>query len=227
MLIGILQCGAFPTADGFPDRTYDELYATLLAGRGLSFRSWKVFEMEFPSNVHEAEGWLITGSRHGAYEDLPFIAPLENFIRKAERVRTPMVGICFGHQIMAQAFGGRVEKFTGGWSVGLVEYKIDGEQVPLNAWHQDQVVDKPEAAEVIGSNDFCQFAALTYGSHGFSMQPHPEFDAEAVRLLLETRAPGVVPIDQIEAAKGKLDLPAAQAKTADRIATFFKEAAHG
>jgi GMP synthase (glutamine-hydrolysing) len=227
MLIGILQCGEFPTADGFPDRTYDDLYTTLLADRGLTFRTWKVLEMEFPSNVHEAEGWLITGSRHGAYEDLPFIPPLESFIRKAERVRTPMVGICFGHQIMAQALGGRVEKFSKGWSVGLVDYDIEGEQVPLNAWHQDQVVDKPETAKVIGSSEFCRYAMLSYGNHALSIQPHPEFDAEAVRLLLETRAPGVVPKDQINAANGKLDLPAAQTKTADRIATFYKEAAHG
>lgn len=227
MLIGILQCGEFPTADGFPDRTYDDLYATLLAGRGLTFRTWKVFEMDFPSNVHEAEGWLITGSRHGAYEDLPFIPSLENFIRKAERVRTPMVGICFGHQIMAQALGGRVEKYVDGWSVGLVDYVIGGEPVALNAWHQDQVVEKPEAAKVIGSTDFCRFAALSYGNHALSIQPHPEFDAEAVRLLLEARAPGVVPEEQIEAARSKLDVPAAQAKTADKIATFFKEAAHG
>ena len=227
MLIGILQCGEFPTADGFPDRTYDDLYTTLLAGRGLTFRTWKVYDMDFPSNVHEAEGWLITGSRHGAYENLPFIPPLEDFIRNAERVRQPMVGICFGHQIMAQALGGRVEKFASGWSVGLVDYDIDGEQVALNAWHQDQVVAKPEAAQVIGSTSFCRFAALAYGNHALSLQPHPEFDGEAVRLLLETRAPGVVPEDQIEAAIGKLDVPAAQAKMADRIATFFKEAAHG
>lgn len=227
MLIGILQCGHFPTADGFPDRTYTDLYSTLLAGRGLSFRTWSVVDMEFPGGVHEAEGWLTTGSRHGAYDDLPFIPPLEDFIRNAYAAGVPQVGICFGHQIMAQALGGRVEKYAGGWSAGRVEYEIDGEIVPLVAWHQDQVVEKPEGAEVLCSTDFCRFAALAYEGRAMSMQPHPEFDEEATRLLLETRAPGVVPDQMIAAAKKDLGMPLASARAADRIAAFFKETAHG
>ena len=227
MLIGILQCGHFPTAEGFPDRTYTDLYSDLLAGRGLSFRTWSVVDMEFPEDVGDAEGWLITGSKHGAYEDLPFIPPLEDFIRAAYAAGVPQVGICFGHQIMAQALGGRVEKYAGGWSAGRVEYEIDGEVVPLVAWHQDQVVEKPEAAEVLCSTDFCRYAALAYGDRAMSMQPHPEFDDEATRLLLETRAPGVVPPMMIETARQALGQPLASDKAADRIAAFFKEAAHG
>lgn len=227
MLIGILQCGHFPTADGFPIRTYTDLYSTLLAGRGLTFRTWSVVDMEFPASVGEAEGWLISGSRHGAYEDLPFIAPLEDFIRAAVRAKVPMVGICFGHQIMAQALGGRVEKFREGWSAGRVEYDFGDQRLPLNAWHQDQVVEKPAAARVMAETEFCRYAALAYGNHAFSMQPHPEFDAEAVRLLLEARAPGLVPDDRIEAARRALSLPIASGQVADRIADFFKEASHG
>ena len=226
MRIGILQCGHFPTADGFPDRTYTDLYSTLLAGRGLAFRTWSVVDMEFPAGVDEAEGWLISGSRHGAYEDLPFIPPLEDFIRAANRAKRPMVGICFGHQIMAQALGGRVEKFEGGWSAGRVDYDFGGTSLALNAWHQDQVVEKPEAARVLAETAFCKYAALAYGDHAFSMQPHPEFDAEAVRLLLTARAPGLLTEGQIEGARQALELPVASGEAADRIADFFKEAAH-
>ncbi len=227
MLIGILQCGHFPVADGFPDRTYTDLYSALLAGRGLTFRTWSVVDMEFPAGLDEAAGWLISGSRHGAYEDLPFIPPLEDFIRAAHRAKVPMVGICFGHQIIAQALGGRVEKYAGGWSAGRVEYDFDGKTVPLNAWHQDQVVEKPDTARVLAETDFCRYAGLAYGDHGMSMQPHPEFDAEAVRLLLEARAPGLVPPDRIEAARDAMNLPIASEQVADRIATFFKEARDG
>ena len=141
--------------------------------------------------------------------------------------RASLVGICFGHQIMAQALGGRVEKYTGGWSAGRVEYRMDGEVLPLVAWHQDQVVEKPEAAEVLCSTDFCRYAALAYGDRAMSMQPHPEFDDEATRLLLETRAPGVVPPMMIETARQALGQPLASDRAADRIAAFFKEAAHG
>ncbi|MDA8585398.1 type 1 glutamine amidotransferase [Rhodobacteraceae bacterium] len=227
MLIGILQCGHFPTADGFPDRTYTDLYSSLLANRGFRFRTWNVVDLEFPAAVSQADGWLITGSRHGAYEDHPFIPPLEDFIRACDAARVPMLGICFGHQIMAQALGGRVEKYAGGWSVGLTDYDFGDDVVSLAAWHQDQVVSKPEAARVLASTDFCAFAALAYGDHAMSMQPHPEFDAEAVRLLLDTRATGIVPIGQIETARANLDRPAAQSEAGDRIAHFFKEAHRG
>jgi len=226
MQIGILQCGHFPTVDGFADRTYTDLYAKLLAGHDFQFRSWSVVDMDFPNDVKEADGWLISGSRHGAYEDHAFIAPLEDFIQDCASQRVPMVGICFGHQIMAKAFGGRVEKFAGGWSAGLVDYDFGGVTLPLNAWHQDQIVEKPEAARVLASTGFCRFAALAYGDHAMSMQPHPEFDAEAVRLLLDARAPGVLPDDLIQTARETLDQPAAQNRAAARIAAFFKEAAN-
>ena len=99
--------------------------------------------MQFPADARDADGWLISGSRHGAYEDLPFIAPLETFIREVFSAKIPLIGICFGHQIIAQALGGTVEKFAGGWSVGATEYQLDGEQVMLNAWHHDQVTSLP------------------------------------------------------------------------------------
>ncbi len=227
MLIGILQCGHFPTADGFPERTYTDLYSSLLAGHGFRFRTWSVVDMEFPSGVDAADGWLITGSKHGAYEDLPFNPPLEDFIRRAYDAQVPQVGICFGHQILAQALGGRVEKFAQGWSVGRQVYEIEGEEMPLIAWHQDQVVEKPEVAEVLCSTDFCRYAALAYGDRALSIQPHPEFDEEATRLLLETRAIGNVPEPMIETATETLGAPLARGKAADRIARFFKEAKHG
>lgn len=226
MLIGILQCGHFPTADGFPDRTYTDLYATLLKGRGLTFQTWSVVDMEFPAEVSDAEGWLITGSKHGAYEALAFIPPLEDFIRAAYDADVPQVGICFGHQIIAQALGGRVEKYADGWSVGAVDYDMGGDALSLVAWHQDQVVEKPEAARVLSSTAFCQYAALVYGDRAFTMQPHPEFDDAATQLLLEKRAPGVVPDSMIASARQRLGDPLAQDQAADQIAAFFKEAAH-
>lgn len=91
-----------------------------------------------PPRSHDADGWLITGSRHGAYEDHAFIPPLEGFIRDAYGAAVPMVSICFGHQIIAQALGGKVEKFNGGWSVGAQDYDFGDEKLTLNAWHQDQ-----------------------------------------------------------------------------------------
>ena len=139
MLIGILQTGQAPDALRDDMGDYPDFFRELLANRGLQFRSYHVEAMQFPVSVHDCDGWLITGSRHGAYEDHPFIRPLEDFIRKSIAEKVPLVGICFGHQIIAQAMGGTVERFDGGWSVGPTEYDFDGQTIKLNAWHRDQV----------------------------------------------------------------------------------------
>lgn len=225
MLIGILQCGHFPKADGYPEQDYLELYSKMLAGRGLTFRAWNVVDMEFPASIHDAEGWLLSGSRHGAYEDLPFIPPLEEFIRKAYAEGVPLVGICFGHQVMAQALGGKVEKFAGGWSLGRTVYDFEGEQLPLNAWHQDQVTVPPPGARTVASSGFCRYAAFAYEGAAFSVQPHPEYSDAEVGLLLDARR-ALLPQDRAEAARADFGKPLANAKMADRIADFFKEHAH-
>lgn len=226
MLIGFLQCGHFPQAAGYPTRTYSDLYSEFLSGHGLTFKTWSVVDMEFPQTVRDADGWLITGSRHGAYEDLPFIRPLEDFIHKAYAEGVPLVGICFGHQIIAQALGGKVEKFSEGWGVGRTDYRFDGKTLALNAWHQDQVVEPPAEAETIASSDFCRYAGFRYKGPALSVQPHPEFDLGAVDLLLNVRAPGVVPEDRIERARAQVDQPVDNAAMAEQIVKFFRENSH-
>lgn len=221
MLIGILQTGESPDALRAEMGDYPDFFETLLAGRGLSFRRYKVMAMDFPASVQDCEGWLITGSRFGAYEDHPFIKPLEDFIRKAYAAHVPVVGICFGHQIIAQAMGGRVEKYRGGWSVGPTDYNFDGEKITLNAWHQDQVTEKPEAATRIASTDFCENAALLYDDRMFTVQPHPEFTADFVQGLIDKRGRGLVPDATLDAAVAQLDRPLGRSAMADRIAAFF------
>lgn len=225
MHIGILQCGHFPTADGFPQQTYGELYEDLLAGHGLTFRTWSVVDMDFPESIHDADGWLISGSKHGAYEDIPFIAPLEDFLREAYAADVPIVGICFGHQILAQALGGKVEKFPGGWALGRQTYDLEGRQVALNAWHQDQVTAIPPEARTVGSNPTCEHAALAYKGKAFSVQAHPEFTDDHVSLLLQVRraALSAEQADEVRRNQGK---PLSNGILADRIADFFKEPAH-
>ena len=174
MHIGILQAGHAPEAVATKHGDYTQFFQSLLKDQDLTFSTWDVVDMEFPDGPDAAEGWLITGSRHGAYEDHPFIPPLEELIRDIHAAKRPLIGICFGHQIIAQAMGGRVEKFSGGWSIGRREYDTPDGPIALNAWHQDQVVEVPDGARTIASNDFCAHAGLLYGDTIFTLQPHPE-----------------------------------------------------
>ena len=222
MRIGILQTGLAPDALVADMGDYPDMFARLLAGHGFTFDTWRVVDMQFPSGVHDADGWLLTGSRHGAYDDLPFIAPLEDFIRAAYAAAVPMVGVCFGHQIIAQAMGGKVEKFAGGWAVGPQDYNFGGDTLTLNAWHQDQIVVVPKAARVIASNDFCTNAALLY-DHALTIQAHPEFQSPFIDGLMQTRGRGVVPDDRLRAAAMRLSDPIHDQAIAARIASFFHE----
>ena len=225
MRIGILQTG-----HGTPEMIeaqgdIDSIFMRLLGGRGFEFQTYAVVDGAFPGGVDDADGWLITGSKHGAYEDHNWIPPLEQLIRDIYADGRPMIGVCFGHQIVAQALGGKVAKFDGGWSVGHRSYEINGETMHFNAWHQDQVVDLPDGAEVIGSNEFCAHAALLYDNRILTIQPHPEFDAEVIDLLIRTRGPGVVPEDLLKAANDNLSKPTDSDRFADRMEAFFKRGA--
>jgi GMP synthase (glutamine-hydrolysing) len=210
MKIGILKTGHIPRrlADRHPD--YDGMFINLLKGRGLDFDVYDVETGVFPDAVDAADGWLITGSACGAYEDHAWIPPLEEFIRAARAQGVRTIGICFGHQVLAQAMGARVEKFSGGRSMGAVEYDLPdtGETLTLLAFHGDQVMTVPDGARVIASGSFCRIAGLAYDDEAgrpwaMSLQPHPEFDARYEADLIDAYSDGL-PREAVEAAKASL-----------------------
>ncbi len=222
MKIGILITG-HPPENMMAEGTYDRYFERLLDGFNFTFQGWAVVDGDFPDTVADADGWLITGSKHGAYEPHDWIPPLEQFIRDVHADRRPMIGVCFGHQIIAQALGGRVEKFAGGWSVGRTEYEMGGGKVAINAWHQDQVVEKPAQAEVFARTDFCANAGLVYGDTIWTIQPHPEYGSDFIAALIEKRGRGVIPDDLLDNATAKLEQPTDRMDVARTMADFFKK----
>ena len=223
MKIGILQTGHAPDEIQAKLGDFDAMFGRLLADAGLKFQTFNVVDMDFPDNVNTCDGWLVTGSRHGAYEDHAFIPPLEDFIRNARTADVPMVGICFGHQIIAQALGGEVVKFDGGWAVGRQSYKWGDTDIALNAWHQDQVVALPDGARAVACNDFCENAAVVYGNQAFTVQPHPEFGDEVIDGLARIKGPGVVPDPLLEQVQANMGKDNANDQLSAMIIQFFRE----
>lgn len=225
MKVAILETGRPPgtLAQQFGD--YPAMFAALL-GPGFEVQSFNVPGGELPSDPARHSAYLITGSPAGVYEPLPWIGPLQEFIRASERSK--MVGVCFGHQIMAEALGGRVEKSDKGWGTGLHRYTVltrepwmdTASTIAVPASHQDQVVVQPPRTEIVARSDFTPFAALAWSNRpAISFQFHPEFSPEFAKALIEKRY-DVVPDPQ--SAILSLDAPNDNARVGGWIKRFLE-----
>ncbi|MCC5888585.1 MAG: GMP synthase [Gammaproteobacteria bacterium] len=148
------------------------------------FHDYDVQHGHYPAEVGECDGYVITGSRDSVYDDHPWIAELSDFVLKLHQRRHKLIGICFGHQLIAQALGGETRAAAGGWAVGVHASRVTAapawmcpqqEQFALLSSHQDQVMRLPEGAALLAENDFCPNAAFTIGDHILAIQGHPEF----------------------------------------------------
>lgn len=202
MKIGILQTGDAPEELLQQHGNYNTMFERLLepTHAGFEFLVYRVVDGRIPDDVTDCDGWLITGSKFSVYGKQPWIPALKTFIQKIASARIPLVGICFGHQIIAEALGGRVEKSDKGWGLGVDTYALipgspidQQDQITLNIFHQDQIVALPPGAEVFASSGFCEYAGLVIGDQILTIQAHPEFSLDINRRLLEVRKSSVIP----------------------------------
>lgn len=224
MKLAILETGRPPgdLVRRFGD--YPAMMTRMLDGE-FEIDTFDVAAGEFPADPSDYEAYLVTGSPAGVYDPLPWIEPLKQFLRDAGDRK--LVGICFGHQIMAEAFGGQVEKSDKGWGIGLQHYEIDRVEpwmdemasIDVPASHQDQVVAQPPHTEVIASSPFTPFAALAWTDRpAISVQFHPEFDPDYAKALIEARREKMPDADR---AIASLDRPNDNARIADWIRRFL------
>lgn len=225
--VGILETGRPPEelAASYPD--YPGMVAEWLAPLPAEFTSFAVLDGEIPADPSACDLWVITGSKFGVYEDHSWIAPLEGFIRACRDAGKKMIGICFGHQIIAQALGGKVSKSQKGWSLGVQDYAVTGwpeglgtapEAITLQAYHQDQVDAAPDGAEVIAASDFCPIAGLWYPGFALTFQGHPEFRAPYTSALLDSRKGSILAPALVEEAQETMSKPTNADVLAERIA---------
>ena len=198
MKIGILKTDAV-REEWVPDfGEYPDMFMAILGAQdpSLEFTTYDVRHGEYPASLDDEDAYLITGSRHSVYEDLPWIPPLLAFLRELHAARKKVVGICFGHQAVAEALGGRTAKADQGWGVGLHRHRFqerprwfdDGDlEFPVLVSHQDQVMDNAESAQVLASSEFCPNAVCQIGDHILTLQGHPEFVSDYSRAIMDFR----------------------------------------
>lgn len=235
MHVHIIETGTPPPElerrhGGYPSMLRD-LLAPHLADAQFSIA--RVFDGAAPAPAASIDALLITGSPAGVYDGHAWIAPLKEYIRQAAALRRPQVGICFGHQIMAEAFGGRVEKSDKGWGVGVHEYRIETpapwmrpmqSRLACAVSHQDQVVLKPSQAKRLGGSDFCENGVLAYEhAPALSFQMHPEFEPAFGRDLLGARR-GRIPEALVDDALSSYAKATDRMTIAQWIAEFYRTA---
>lgn len=232
MKITILQTGQVPAALRDRFDTYPVMFQQMFAEAGaqFSFETVKVLDNQSLPDPDEVDGVVITGSAAGVYDDYIWLDPLRDFIRRAYAQKTPMAGICFGHQVIADALGGVVRKSEKGWGLGRHVYDVKTEKGPfaprgdtlaVACSHQDQVIEAPRDAQVILGSDFTPNAGLFYNNGAaLSFQPHPEFkDAYALELAHLRR--GIATDDVVDRAVNSFALSSDSRQLAEVLGKFF------
>ena len=213
---------------------YHLMVERMFAGGGFAFETIHLDKGQDLPDPATLEATLIMGSAAGVYDThFEWMEPLRDYIRRAYAVRTPMVGICFGHQIMADALGGDVRKSDKGWGLGRHVYNVKSRPAPIGGStlpefaiacsHQDQVIEPPAEAETFLSSSFTPHAGLAYrNGTAMSLQPHPEFDDDYTIALAELRR-GKAPDTVIDTALASLSRPSDSHEVAGYLGAFLKQ----
>jgi GMP synthase-like glutamine amidotransferase len=221
MKLGLLHCDELRPQ-------YPAMFAAWLPGE------WRVYDLtrrEVPADLDECDAFVGTGSRRSVYEEEPWIRTYADLVRRMHAASKPFVGICFGHQMMGHALGGRVAKSPKGWGIGVHRFEVTAVepwmQPPAPSFGalmscQDQVEVLPPGAKVLASNDHCDVAMFRVGTL-LGIQGHPEFTPEFVRPILESRRERIGS-EHVDHALATLDEPCDSPLLAGWARAFFADA---
>ena len=227
LLVGHIDSGSLHVGGDYPD-----LYQALLGPLGIELTTYRCDEGQMPQSLSEQDGWLCSPSRLSVYDNVEWLRDVEQLLRDMVAKETPYVGICFGHQLMAQALGSTVAKADVGWGIGAKRYEIVEQQswmdssqdIVLAASHQDQVQTLPDGARLMATAPYCPIGGMLIGDRAWTIQIHPEFSAPLADSLLNTRR-ALFGTEQVDAARATLAEPLEQQRIAGWISRFFHQTA--
>jgi GMP synthase-like glutamine amidotransferase len=227
--IGLLMVGHIDPKSQHIAGDYPELFGSILAPHGIELIRYDLDQGHFPDCVHECDGWICSPSRMSTYDDVAWLRDAEELLRRFIAAETPYVGICFGHQLLAQALGGKVEPSRYGWGVGVRDYEVMASKpwmtpaqanLALIGSHQDQVTVMPAGAELLFRSDYCPYGGFAVGERAWTIQVHPEFTPEVTDHLLAGRIE-LIGAERVAAARASLSRPLDRHVFAQWMATSF------
>jgi GMP synthase-like glutamine amidotransferase len=227
LLVGHIDAGSLHIGGDYP-----ELYADLLQPHDIEITTYRCDEGQLPESLSEQDGYICSPSRLSVYDDHQWLRDVEQLLRDMVATETPYVGICFGHQLMAQALGATVQKADVGWGIGAKHYEVVEAQpwmdstndIILAASHQDQVMQLPDGARLMARAPYCPVGGMLIGERAWTLQVHPEFSPALADSLLATRL-ALFGEDAAEAARVTLKEPLQQNRIAGWMSRFFHQVA--
>jgi len=196
--VGILQCDSVLIEYQAEFADYPHMLMQMFAAvtNELEYQVYNVVDNEYPGNLNECDVYITTGSKVSVYDNLAWIDVLKQFICDLDRNQKKLVGICFGHQLVADALNGKTQASAKGWGVGLSKNKITMKKnwmlpsldaLRIIVSHKDQVLELPTGAELLATSEFCPHFMYQMGKHIMCVQGHPEFSFDYSATLMTHR----------------------------------------
>jgi GMP synthase-like glutamine amidotransferase len=225
----ILYDALRPTYDG-----YGRMVADLLSAAGVNWQldTFSVISGEYPPEIDAYDAFLITGSKYDSFADDEWIVRLREYVQSLYALGKPMIGICFGHQLLAHSLGGRAGRSDAGWGLGVMTYQVrekadfmdSSDDLSLIISHQDQVHALPSEARILLGNEFCPIAVYYIPDKVLAVQGHPEFTVEYLKDLIACRV-NTLPVAVQEHALETLAMPNQGPRVLKWIKRFVESAA--